>query len=161
LELQPQNASSRFKVSARGLCPPNVGRIDKYGDPRGCGHQLTQESQPLCHHFSGEKIDPRRIAAWPGEAGDKTKFDRVFGDAERNRNGLGRSFGRECRSRAPGHRDHAHLTTDQIGGQLRHPIEVAFTPAIFERHVLALDVSGFRETPAKCEQAVPFKRVRP
>src|SRR5260370_41167069 len=66
LDLQPKDASSRFKVPARRRRTSNVGRIDKYGDPRGCGHQLMQESQSLCHHLSGEKIDPSRVAARPG-----------------------------------------------------------------------------------------------
>jgi hypothetical protein len=41
-----------------------------------------QEFQPLCAQFGIEKIDTRQIAARPGEAGDKTKPDRIFGDEE-------------------------------------------------------------------------------
>ena len=44
-----------------------------------CGHQLTQEFQPLCHQLGTEKIDTCQVAARPGEAGDKTEPDRVFG----------------------------------------------------------------------------------
>src|SRR4051794_36796753 len=102
LDLQPEDAGSRFKVFTRGWRPPNVGRIDKYGDPRGCGQQITQKSQALCHHLSGEKIDPRRVAARPGEAGDKAKLDRVFGDAEGNRNRLGRGLAASAPAALPG-----------------------------------------------------------
>ena len=41
-----------------------------------------------------EKIDAGRIAARPGKAGDQTKLDRVFADAEDDRDRCGRSFGR-------------------------------------------------------------------
>jgi hypothetical protein len=41
-----------------------------------------QESQPLCAHLLGEKINAGRVAARTGEVGDKTKLDRVIADAE-------------------------------------------------------------------------------
>jgi hypothetical protein len=39
----------------------------------------TQEFQPLCRQLSIEKVDTRCVAARPGEAGDKTNPDWVFG----------------------------------------------------------------------------------
>src|ERR1039458_9582208 len=54
-----------------------------------------QEPQPLGRHLGVEKIDAGHIAARPGEAGDKTKLDRVFGDTEDDRD---RPIG--CRSRS-------------------------------------------------------------
>ena len=41
-----------------------------------------QEPKPLGCHLLAEKIDAGRVAARSGEAGDKTKLDGVFGDAE-------------------------------------------------------------------------------
>jgi hypothetical protein len=41
------------------------------------------------------KIDAGRVATGPGEAGDKTKLDRIVTDAEDDRDRRGRSFGRE------------------------------------------------------------------
>jgi hypothetical protein len=54
----------------------------------------VQKSQPLGHNLSRQKIDAGRVAAWPAKAGDQTKFDRVFGDAEDNRDRRGSTNGR-------------------------------------------------------------------
>jgi hypothetical protein len=43
-----------------------------------------KEPQPLRHNLAGEKIDTSRVAARPGEAGDKTKPDRVLAETEDN-----------------------------------------------------------------------------
>ena len=54
-------------------------------DTSGLGHQLTQKPQPLCRHLLNEIIDAGHVAARSSEAGDKTKFDRVFADAKHDR----------------------------------------------------------------------------
>jgi hypothetical protein len=70
-----------------------------------------QESQPLAHHLLDEKIEASRVATRPGEAGDKTKLDRVIADSEDDRDRRGRSFGRN-RSRNTSCADHGHMTAD-------------------------------------------------
>ena len=60
-----------------------TGRIDEHGNTNDSGHQLTQELQPLCRQLDREKIDAGHVAARPGEAGDKTKLDRVVADVRR------------------------------------------------------------------------------
>ena len=104
-----------------------------------------QEPQPLGRHLVGEKIDAGRVAAGPGEAGDKTKLDRVFADAEDDRDRRGCSFGRERSGHAAGRGDHGHLSADQIGHQCRQAIVLALQPVVLDRHVLAFDVAGFVE----------------
>jgi hypothetical protein len=74
---------------------PYVGATLSMYPPNGLGHQVVQESQPFGHNLSRQKIDAGRVAAWPAKAGDQTKPDRVFGDAEDNRYRRGGSFGRE------------------------------------------------------------------
>src|SRR6202163_4920846 len=44
-----------------------------------------QQPQPLGHGLLCEKIDAGRVAAGPGEAGDKTKLHRIIADAEDDR----------------------------------------------------------------------------
>jgi hypothetical protein len=56
----------------------------------------VQQTQSLGHNFGGQKIDAGRIAARPGKAGDQTQLDRVFGDAEDDRDRRGRGFGRRA-----------------------------------------------------------------
>ena len=93
LDLQPLGAGSRFHASHCSLGIGSIGRIDEHGNTNGPGHQLAQEFQPLCSQFSSEKIDTRQVAARPGEAGDKTKPDRVFGEGEDDRDRRSCRFG--------------------------------------------------------------------
>jgi hypothetical protein len=76
----PTRVIPRCGLGVRSIC-----RIDKHGNTHGLGRQLMQECQPLRLHLLDEKIDAGRVAARPREAGDKTKLDRVFADAEYDR----------------------------------------------------------------------------
>ena len=158
LDLQPHGASSRFHVSQRGLGSRSIGRIDEHGNTSGCGHQLAQEFQPLCRQLSIEKIDPCQVAARPGEAGDKTKPDRVFGDDEDDGDRRGCRLGRQRRSEVAGRGDHGDLPANQFGRQRRQPIDLILGPAVFDRHVLALDIAGVLQALAKCAQTVRESR---
>src|SRR5262249_5526591 len=53
---------------------------------------------------------------------------------------------------------HAHPAADQIGRQLRQPIITAFRPAVFDRHILTLDVAFFTEALPECGQ-VPYPKI--
>jgi hypothetical protein len=77
----------------------------------------VQECQPLGHHLLGEKIDAGRVAAWPREAGNKTKLDRVIIDTEDNRNRRGCSFGRNRGIYVAGRGDDGYTTADQVSHQ--------------------------------------------
>ena len=104
-----------------------------------------QEPQPLGRHLRGEKIDAGCVAAGPGEAGDKTKPDRVIADTEDDRDRRCCSFGRERRRDVAGRGDHGHLSADQIGQQRRQAIVLDLQPVVLDRDVLAFDVAGFVE----------------
>ena len=84
----------------------------------------------------------RRVAARLRKAGDEAELHRIGGTAEDDRNRRGRCLGRD-RRRGAGRGDHGHLSAHQIGRQCRQPIVVTFGPTIFDRHILAFDVSGF------------------
>jgi hypothetical protein len=58
------------------------------------GNIFTQEAQPLRRHLSREKIDACCVAAWSGEAGDKTELDR------------GHRYSQDLRRRVPATIDH-------------------------------------------------------
>ena len=158
LDLQPHGASSRFHVSQRGLGSRSIGRIDEHGHTSGCGHQLAQQLQPLCRQLSVEKIDTCQVAARPGEAGDKTKPDRVVADDEDDGDRRGCRLGRERRSGASGRGDHGDLPANQFGRQRRQSIELILGPAVFDRHVLALDIAGVFQALAKSAQTVRERR---
>src|SRR5262249_34315691 len=85
LDLQPKSVSGFLDDVQCGLGIGNIGRVNKYGNANNLGHQVVQEPQPLGYYLSYKKIDPRRIAAGPSEVGDKPKPDRVFWNAEDDR----------------------------------------------------------------------------
>src|SRR5262249_36603925 len=74
-----------------------ISRVNKQPHTAGRGHKLTQDTQPLCRQFRREKIDTGQVTAWPGEARDETKLDRVFGSGEYDRDGLACGLRRQCR----------------------------------------------------------------
>jgi hypothetical protein len=75
LDSQSHGASSQFHVSQRRFRSCSVGRVDKHGNTSGCGHQLAQEFQALCHQLGSEDINPCQVAARSVEAGNKIKPD--------------------------------------------------------------------------------------
>src|SRR5262249_23287387 len=93
--------------------------------------------------------DPRQVSAWPGETGDKTELDRIFADAEHDRDLCSRSF--SCtRSKVTGRRgDNGDTTTHKVSHERRQTIELALQPVVLHRHILALDVAGFAEAVAE------------
>ena len=104
-----------------------------------------QKCQPLRSQLSPEKIDPRQVSARPGEAPDKTEFDRVFADAKDDRDGRGRSFGHLGSMVARWRGDNGHATTREVSHERRKAIEFALQPVVLHRYVLALEVAGFAE----------------
>src|SRR5262249_202821 len=154
LDLQSDGAGSRFQVSQRRLRIQNVGRIDEHGHTSRPGHQFTQEFQPLRRQLIAEKIDPRQIAARPIEAGDEAQPDRVFAGAKDDRDRRRCRLGCERRGGTSGRNDYGYLAGNQLGRQLRQPVELTLSPAIFDRHVLALDIAGVLEALAECAHTV-------
>src|SRR5262245_11516602 len=124
----------------------------------GCGHQVTQELQSLCGQLGTEKIDTCQVAARPRETGDQTKPDWVFTDGYDDRDRRGCRFGRERRSGTSARDDYVDPSTNEVGRQGRQPVELALRPAVFDRHVLPLDIAGILEALAKCAQPVRVRR---
>jgi hypothetical protein len=79
-------------------------------------------------------------------------------DGDRRGCGLGREHGGE----ASGRGDHRDLPADQLGRQLRQSFELIIGPAVFDRHVLALNKAGVFEALAKSAQpsGMPIERLR-
>ena len=75
---------------------------------------------------------------------DEAEPDRVAARFEDDRNGRGRRLCRK-RRRSAGRGNHGHLTMNQISRHRRQPIILALRPAVFDRHVLAFDVTGFAQ----------------
>jgi hypothetical protein len=84
-----------------------------------------QEPQPLGCDLLGEIVDAGGVAARPGKAGDKTKFDRVFSDAKDNRDRRGRSFGCLCSKVAGRRGDNGDAPAHEVSHERWKAVELA------------------------------------
>ena len=116
----------------------------------GLGHNVMQKPKALGCHLAVKKIYTGRVAAGPGEARDKTKPDRVFADAENDRDRRCGRFSCERSKRVSGRGDDSHTALDQVGHHSWQPILLTFQPVVLDRHVLAFNVTGFVEAFAEC-----------
>jgi hypothetical protein len=108
-----------------------------------------QKAQPLGCNLDVENIDAGRVPARPGEAGNKTEFDRVFADAENNRDCRSGGFGRKRRRVAAGRGNHGNAAAGEISHERWQAIIFALQPMVFDRRVLAFDGSGLVEASAE------------
>jgi hypothetical protein len=123
-------------------------------DAGHCGHQLAQQLQPLGYQLAEEKVDPRQVAAGPGEAGDEAQLDRVFGDRKHDRNRGGRGLGGDGRGGAAARDNGRDLSADQIGCHGRQPVELIVSPAVFDRDVRAFRIAHVLQALMKGLEAV-------
>ena len=71
LDMQPHGAPGGFHLARVKLRARRIARIHEDRDAGHCGHQLAQQLQPLGYQLAEEKVQPRQVAAGPGEAGDE------------------------------------------------------------------------------------------
>src|SRR5262249_41913774 len=117
-----------------------------------------QQVEPLCRQLTAEKVDPRQVAARPGEAGDKTEPDRVLGGNKGDRDRRGCRLGSGRRSgRARG--DYSDPPANQFGRQFRQSIVLVLGETVDDCYVLALHIADVFEAQAECTQTVRH-RVR-
>ena len=109
-----------------------------------------QQLQPFRCHPLVRLCDARHVAAWTVKAGDEAELHRVAAHFEDDRNGRGCSFGCE-RGRGAARGNDRYLTAHQIGRHRWQAIVLLFRPTVFDRHVAAIDVTGF---------AQPFEKGR-
>ena len=103
----------------------------------------------------------RCVAAGPIQACDESQLDRVVNAGKDDRNGRSRRLRRYSRWRTAARDDHSHLTANQIRRQVPEPIVLAFRPAVFDRYILPLDVTGLLQSFAKsgCVLRVGVRRA--
>jgi hypothetical protein len=110
-----------------------------------------QEFQPLGRQLQCQIVDAGGVATRSGEARDKTSLDRVYGDAEDDRDWDRRcgGFGRGRDGGAAGRGDNGHTPTNEISHQRWQPIELVVQPVVLYGYISALDVSSFGEALAE------------
>jgi hypothetical protein len=148
MQLPSEAAGRRSQALQCGL-DIGIGRVDeKRNNVRG-GDQLVEQLQPLRGELHVQGNHAREIASRSAEAGDQTKFDRIGRDEEHDWNRSGCCPCREHRWSAR-RDDDGHLTTNEFGCHCLQPIILALCPAVFDRHVPALDIARFLQTPTEC-----------
>ena len=102
----------------------------------------------------------REVAARPVQAGDKSEL-------RPGRSPIVKTIGMvvvaafaASAAGGAGRGNHGHLTANQIGRQRRQSIVLVLRPAIFDRHVPALDIAGFAQALAERAHTVrvPVRR---
>jgi len=89
------------QLELRSLHNRQVRRLDALEDASGIEAELTpcvRNIGSLCRQLRRDEIDPRQVAARPGEACDKTKPDRVVADSEDDRDRCGGGLRRGARA---------------------------------------------------------------
>ena len=123
------------------------------------GTNLVQQLQPLRPYLHVQRDHAREVAARSAEAGDKTSLDRVAAAVEDDRNRRGRRFCcQRCRS-ATRRTITATWRRTSSAASAGNRSYLALRPAIFDRHVLALDIAGFAQ--ALAERAQTVRGTRP
>ena len=158
MELQPKSADCNQRVSLDFWI--RIIRVHEQANEGGVGHQFVQQLQLLRRHLHVQRAHSGNIAARSVQAADQPELDRIVGELEDDRNGRGRRFGSECRREAM-KRNHAHLTTNQFGGQRRQSVVVAFRQAVLDRQVLALAIADLPVVqPTKYELVINLKTAK-
>lgn len=122
------------RSEARAL---GVARIYQHRDHPSVGDQLGKQIEALWIELPGGDCDTGQVSTMVGEAPHETDLDRIDAGLEDDRDCFGRIFRRARRQNTPACGDHRNLAFDEFGREARQTIEVAFSPARFERHVLS------------------------
>src|SRR5215471_2000935 len=125
-----------------------VGPMQEDGDARYLGYGLFEEFESSPHDLLLQARDPRVVSPWMCQAGDEPVPHRIgtryHDDRERARGRLGSLGGTDASRR---HQD-LDLEVEQVGDQLREPLDLSLCSAILNGEVLALH-------PAKVAEPVP------
>ena len=147
-ELQPEG--SRSLVHRRHLCHGirNV-LVHQDRDDGRIWNDFVRQCELLRRQINSEKARSSDVPTRPVEARHDAGPDRVPAIDEDNGNGRRRRLGRQCRGIGVGH-DHRDLAANQIGRQHGQLLVSPLRPAAFDRHVPALDVTGFVQALVEC-----------
>src|SRR5262249_31841931 len=101
-----------------------------------------QQFQPLWRNLHNQTGHARNISAWLVQGCYKAKPNWVASSFKDNLNVRGCRLCRECR-RSSGRGNYSYVTLNKIGGQRGQSINFLLAPTVFDRNVLANDISGF------------------
>ena len=149
MELQPEGAGRRLQVSQLWSRQSGLVGLTSSAMTVAVGTN-SRSSSSRFGPSSAFKVTPVSVAARPVQAGDEAKL-------RPGRSPITKTIGivvvaalaASAAGGAAARDDHGHLTADQIGRQCRQSIILTLRPAIFDRHILALDIAGFAQALAE------------
>ena len=157
LDLQSHGAGSRLHVSQRALGSRGLVGLTSTATRVAAGTSSRRSSSRFAVNSPLKKLIPvtlppgrARLATRPSLTGSSptTKTMGIVVVAALAASAAGVADGG----------DHGDLPANQIGRQRRQPIELIFGPAVFDRHVLALDIAGLLQALAEAAQTVRSRR---
>ena len=159
MELQPEGAGRRLQRLSIGSRHMGLVGLTSSAMMVAVGTSSCSSSSRFGPSSTFNVVTPVRLP--PGRFRLATSPTSTGSAAYRedDRNRRGRRLCRQCRRSAAGRDNHGHLAANQIGRQCRQSIVLALRPAIFDRHVPALDVAGFAQALAERAQTAAY-RVR-
>lgn len=104
-----------------------------------------QQFKPLRRDLYVRLCQPRNVAARPAKARDETELDRVGARFKYDWNSRGCRLCRK-RRRGAGRSNHRYLATHQIGRHRRQPVVLPLRPAVLDRNIAVIDVTGLAQT---------------
>ena len=141
LDLQSHGAGSRFHVSHCGLCIVALAGLTSTATRVAAGTSSRRSSSRFATNSSLKKLMPVRLP--PGRARLATRPSLTGSSATVKTMGIVvvAALAASAGTVTSGRDDHGDLSANQFGRQRRQSIELVLGPAVFDRHVLALDDS--------------------
>ena len=126
-----------------------VGRVHEQGDrPWPAEPAPCSSSSRFGVSSAGSILIPVRLPPGRARLATRPSADRVAAGVEDDRDRRGRLLRAAIGARVATGRDHVDLAGDQIGWPSAGSRSNLFLgPAVFDRHVLALDIAGFAPVP--------------
>jgi hypothetical protein len=141
LQIYAERVCRFLRGSNFELCT-RIGRVCQIGDGPGRRNKLMQKFKTLCGESGVEIAHAGYVAAGPAEALDQSNADRIVRGRKSNRDFGGGLLRGERGWRPTCREDHGDPHADKLSGERRQSLIVAFGPAVFDRYVLANDMSG-------------------
>jgi hypothetical protein len=108
-----------------------------------------QQPQPLGFQRGGQIAYPSDVFSRPAKTSDEALFNGIGREGGNDWDRRCRSLGGQSGRFAAGRSKHGHRQVDELRRLRCQPIILSLSPAIFDRHVLALDEAVFGQPSAE------------
>src|SRR5262249_48532684 len=104
-----------------------------------------QQAESLGLQCFGQNMHPGYTPAWTIIACYQSELDWIAANDKDYRDGRGRDLGRQCRPFAAARNKDGHRPSCKFSRQRWQPVVQTMCPAVFDCHILALDVVIFSQ----------------